>query len=57
VATWIVSPTATTGSVTCDATTSPATCTVVAQTAPTGTYVITVTYPGPITATANIMVN
>jgi hypothetical protein len=54
VATWTVTPTATTGSVTCSNTTSPAICTVEPQTAPTGNYTITVTYPGVTAATATI---
>ncbi len=58
VAVWNVTPTATTGSVTCDNTSSPALCTVQAQTTPTGTYTITVTYPGTtLTQTASINVN
>lgn len=58
VATWNVTPTAATGGVTCDNTASPAICTVQAQTTPTGTYVITVTYPGTtLQVTANISVN
>jgi len=56
VATWVVTPTATTGSVTCDATATPAVCTVAVQTTPTGPYTITVTYPGvnPVTATITV---
>jgi trimeric autotransporter adhesin len=57
VATWSVAPTATTGSVTCDASTSPAVCAVAQQTTPTGSYVITVTYPGVNPVTATITVN
>jgi len=57
VATWDVSPQPTSGGVTCDGTASPAVCTVDPQTAPTGTYVITVTYPNLPAVTANIQVN
>jgi hypothetical protein len=59
VATWNVTPTATTGGVTCDATNSPAVCTVLPQTTPAaGTiYVITVTYPNITPVTADIQVN
>jgi hypothetical protein len=57
VATWDVTPTATTGGVTCDATNSPAVCTVDPQTTPTGPYVITVTYPDLPPVTATITVN
>jgi hypothetical protein len=59
VATWDVTPTATTGSVTCDNTSTPAICTVEPQTTPTGQYTITVQYPGGtvLTATAIIQVN
>ncbi|MGB9074474.1 MAG: Ig-like domain-containing protein [Terriglobales bacterium] len=56
VATWAVSPTATNGSVTCDASLSPATCTVDPGTT-TGPYVITVTYPNVPSVTANITVD
>jgi hypothetical protein len=54
VATWVVTPTATTGSVSCDASVSPAICKVETNTTPTGSYVITVTYPGVPPVTANI---
>jgi hypothetical protein len=54
VATWTVTPTATSGSVTCDNSASPAVCTVEPQTAPTGNYTITVTYPGTTAVTATI---
>jgi hypothetical protein len=57
VATWNVTPTAATGGVTCDATSSPAVCTVDPQTTPTGPYVITVTYPDLPAVTANLQVN
>jgi hypothetical protein len=57
VATWAVTPTATTGSVTCDASVTPAICKVDPSTTPTGTYVITVTYPGVPSVTANITVD
>lgn len=57
VAIWNVTPAATSGGVTCDASSSPAVCTVQAQTAPIGTYVITVTYPDLPAVTANIVVN
>ena len=57
VATWDVTPVTTAGGVTCDATSSPAVCTVDPQTTPTGTYVITVTYPDLPAVTANITVN
>jgi hypothetical protein len=57
VATWNVTPTTTAGGVTCDATSSPAVCTVLPQTTPTGPYVITVTYPNLPAVTANIQVN
>jgi hypothetical protein len=59
VATWDVTPAATTGGVTCDGTTTPAVCTVQPQTTPAGgtTYVITVTYPDLPAVTANIVVN
>jgi hypothetical protein len=57
VATWEVTPTTTAGGVSCDATSSPAVCTVEPQTTPTGPYVITVTYPNLPVVTANIQVN
>ncbi len=59
VATWNVTPTATTGGVTCDAASSPAVCTVQAQTTPAGgtIYTITVTYPNIPAVTASIQVN
>jgi len=57
VATWSVTPTTTQGGISCAATTSPAVCTVTPGTLPTGSYTITVTYPGPITATANVTLN
>ncbi|MGB9233248.1 MAG: Ig-like domain-containing protein [Terriglobales bacterium] len=56
VATWVVTPTATTGGVTCSNSASPAVCSVTAGTLPTGNYTITVTYPGttPVTATITL---
>ena len=55
VATWQVTPTPAAGSINCDATDTPAVCTIDQNTS-TGTYVITVTYPNatPVTATINI---
>lgn len=53
VATWEVTPTPTTGNINCDATDSPAVCTIDQNTS-TGSYVITVTYPNVSSVTAAI---
>ncbi len=58
VATWtITGQTTTAGGISCAATSTPAVCTVTPGTLPTGSYTITVTYPGNITATAGIQLN
>lgn len=56
-ATWTVTPTATVGSVSCDASNTPAVCTV-EQNTTAGPYVITVTYGAnpTLTATVNVTV-
>ncbi|MBI3477798.1 MAG: Ig-like domain-containing protein [Acidobacteria bacterium] len=53
VATWLVTPTPTAGAINCDATSSPAVCTI-DQNTTTGSYVLTVTYPKLTPVTANI---
>jgi hypothetical protein len=55
VATWEVTPTPTAGKINCDATASPAVCTIDQNTS-VGNYVITVTYPNatPVTAAISI---
>ena len=55
VATWQVTPTPATGAINCDATASPAVCTIDANTS-TGNYVLTVTYPNAPPVTASIVV-
>jgi len=58
VATWTVTPTPSTGSIVCsNSGVSPETCVLTPPVAPTGPYVITVTYPGTTPATANITVD
>ncbi len=57
VATWTVTPTPSTGTIVCsNSGVSPESCVLTPPVAPTGPYVITVTYPGTTPATANITV-